>query len=58
MVWCSRQDRMGDMPDLWPLLPFQGCGTSLQEQTLFMVDNGRFGCRSGPLRMDRLSFPT
>ena len=28
MVWGERQDRLGDLPGLWPLLPFEGLDTT------------------------------
>jgi hypothetical protein len=55
MVWCPRQDRLGDLPDLWPLLPGEGLGESPQKKTL--VDSRRSGCGSHAVRMVDLSFP-
>ena len=26
MVWGSRQDRLGNLPGLWPILPVKGLG--------------------------------
>jgi hypothetical protein len=57
MVWGSRQDRMGNLLDLWPLLPVEALGDDPQQQTSLVVDSHRSGCGSGRFRMADLSFP-
>lgn len=57
MVWGSRQDRMGDLPGLWSILPGEALGHNPQKQTPLTVDSHRSGGGSGLLRMDDLSFP-
>ena len=57
MVWGSRQDRMGNLPGLWPILPGEGPGHNPQKQTPLMVDSHKSDCGSGLLRMADLSFP-
>jgi hypothetical protein len=55
MVWCPRQDCLGDLPDLWPLLPGEGLGESPQKKTL--VDSGWSGRGSHTVHMVNRSFP-
>jgi len=56
MVWDSRQDRMGNLPGLWPILPGEARGDDPQ-QIPSTVESHRSGGGSGLLRMDDLSFP-
>jgi hypothetical protein len=57
MVWCSRQDRMGDLPGLWPIFPGEGLARSPQKQIPLPVDSGSSGGGNGPLGMDQPFFP-
>jgi hypothetical protein len=57
MVWCSRQDRMGDLPGLRAILLCQGLDWHPQKQIPPSVDSDSSGGGSSPLRMDRISFP-
>jgi hypothetical protein len=57
MVWGSRQDRLGNLPGLWPLLPVEALGDDPQRPTLPTVDRHRSGGGRGLLRMADLSFP-
>jgi hypothetical protein len=57
MVWCSRQDRMGDLPGLWPILSGQGLGQYPQKQTPLPVDPHLSGGDGGPVPLDDPSFP-
>jgi hypothetical protein len=56
MVWGSRQDRMGNLPGLRPILPGEALGDHPQ-QTLLTVDSHRSDGASGLLHLDDLSFP-
>ena len=58
MVWCSRQDRMGDLLGLQPILLRQGLGRAPQKQIPLTMDSSSAGGGSSLLRMDRLPFPT
>ena len=31
MVWCERQNCLGDLPDLWPILPCRRVGREYPE---------------------------
>lgn len=57
MVWGSRQDRMGDLLGLQPILLYQGLGRNPQKQIPLAVDSSRAGGASSLLRVDRLPFP-
>jgi hypothetical protein len=57
MVWGSRQDRLGNLPGLWPLLPVEGLGDDRQRQTPPTVEGHRSGGGRSLLRVADLSFP-
>jgi hypothetical protein len=48
---------MGDLRGLQPILLCQGLGRNPQKQIPLTVDSSSAGGGSGPLRMDRVSFP-
>jgi hypothetical protein len=56
MVWDSRQDRMGNLPGLWPILPGEARGDD-PTQTPSTVESHRSRCGRGLFRLDGLSFP-
>jgi hypothetical protein len=57
MVWGSRQNCLGNLPGLWPLLPVEALGDNPQQPTPLTVDSHRSGYGRGLLRMADLSSP-
>jgi hypothetical protein len=57
MVWCSRQDRMGDLSGLRSILRSEGLGQNPQKRIPLPVDSASSRSGNDPLGMDQLSFP-
>ena len=55
-VWGERQNPLGDLPGLWPLLPGGGVDASPQTPTSLTVDSARSRSSSLPLHPDHCSF--
>jgi hypothetical protein len=57
MVWCERQDGLGDLPGLWSILPRTGLDENRETKTSLPMDSGLSGYRCAPGGLDLLSLP-